>query len=269
MSRGFRRIATLVAALGFIGVTAVPAGANHAWGTYHWSRSSFPFTVTLGDNLSPEWTAYLATAANDWGITDGICNNILNPVRCEVVAGAAKGRPCKPALGRVEVCNARYGNRGWLGIAGIYVNGDHIVRAYVKLNDYYFSTPFYDTPAWRQTVVSQEVGHAFGLAHQDEDFNNADLVDGCNRGSCMDYSADPANNTTPNQHDYDQLATIYDHFDGSAAPALAQEALEHQVDEEDPSAWGQAMSFDRGRGVVYERVLGGGAKLVTFVIWAE
>ena len=27
----------------------------------------------------------------------------------------------------------------------------------------------------------------------------------------MDYSADPSNNTAPNQHDYDQLQTIYAH----------------------------------------------------------
>ncbi len=268
MSRSLRRIATLVAALGFIGLGAAPASASHAWANYHWSRSSFPFTVTLGDNVTSEWTSYLATAAADWGITDGICNNILNPVRCEVVSGAAHVRPCKPALGRVEVCNARYGNRGWLGLAGIYVQGDHIVRALVKLNDYYFVLPQYDTPAWRGFVMAQEIGHVFGLAHQDEDFNNADLLDACGRGSCMDYSADPSNNTSPNQHDYDQLATIYSHFDG-AAPAVAQEAIEHAVDEEDPSAWGQATRFDRGRGVVYERALGGGAKLVTFVIWAE
>ena len=57
------------------------------------------------------------------------------------------------------------------------------------------------------------------FTHQDENFNNADLLNGCGPGSCMDYSKDPRNNTTPNQHDHDKLVTIYSHLDG-AAPQL-------------------------------------------------
>ncbi len=267
MPSAVRRLIPLLVLVASAGLVVAPASANHAWGNYHWARSQFPFTVTVGDNLAPPWAPYLARAASDWGLTDGVCNNVLNPVRVAVVPGGAKSRACKPATGRVEVCNARYGNRGWLGLAGIYVRGDHIVRAYMKLNDYYFALPQYDSPAWRQYVASQELGHTFGLAHQDEDFNNADLLDACGRGSCMDYSADPANNTAPNQHDYDELATIYGgHFD---APAPAAIAVEDEFDVEDPNNWGQALRFDRGRGVVYERALSNGGKLVTFVIWAE
>lgn len=32
------------------------------------------------------------------------------------------------------------------------------------------------------------------------------------QGTCMDYSQSP-NSTAPNQHDYDELATIYQHLD--------------------------------------------------------
>src|SRR5206468_668455 len=105
---------------------------------------------------------------------------------------------------------------------------------------------------------------------RDEDFNNADLLDVCNRGSCMDYSSDPTNNTTPNQHDYDELVIIYgSHLDGAALIARSNPADEG-VDLEDPSAWGQAKRVDsKGRGIEFERQLAGGGKLVTFVLWAE
>ena len=53
------------------------------------------------------------------------------------------------------------------------------------MNDSYFNTAKYNTPAWRRLVMCQEVTHDFGLDHQDEIFNNANL------GSCMDYTNDP------------------------------------------------------------------------------
>jgi hypothetical protein len=252
--------------VGLIG--AGPANANHSWNGYHWSRSSNPFTLTYGSNLTSNWGPYLSTAMGQWSLTSGSCNNSSNPVRCTVGAGSSSSRNCRPADGKIEVCNASYGNNGWLGIAGIWVSGVHITRGYVKVNDYYFNTSTYNTPAWRQFVMSQECGHILGLTHQDENFNNADLLDACGRGSCMDYSADPSNNTTPNQHDYDELVTIYSHSDGGAA--LASTPADDMADVDNPSAWGQAVRFDeKGRGIVYERSLPNGVKLVNFVIWAD
>jgi len=86
----------------------------------------------------------------------------------------------------VEVCNAAYGTNGWLGVAQIWVSRRHIVQGTTKVNDTYFSTGKYNTPAWRQMVMCQEVGHTFGLVHQDENFNNTNL------GTCMDYTNDRA-----------------------------------------------------------------------------
>jgi hypothetical protein len=40
--------------------------------------------------------------------------------------------------------------------------------------------------------MCQEVGHTFGLDHQDENFNNTNL------GTCMDYTNDPSTNQHPN-----------------------------------------------------------------------
>ena len=78
-----------------------------------------------------------------------------------------------------------------------------------------FNTPTYNTPAWRQMVTCQEIGHTFGLDHQDENFNNPNL------GTCMDYTSNPSTNMHPNQHDYDQLVTIYSHLDSTTTVGMS------------------------------------------------
>ena len=267
MSRTLGRLCTLAAVLANF-ITAGTANATHSWNGYHWARSANPFTVTFGNNLTPDWSPYLVTGAADWGVTSGRCNNPSNPVRGAVAAGGASSRNCRPPTGRVEVCNASYGNNGWLGIATIWVSGSHITKVSVKVNDYYMNSPPYNTTAWHSAVMDQEMGHTLGLAHQDENFNNADLLDACGRGSCMDYSADPSNNTTPNQHDYDELVIIYSHLDGAAAVS-SPTASEAAGDLDSPNGWGRAVSYANGRPVVFEQDLGGGNKMVTYVLWAQ
>lgn len=201
-----------LATLGFIATTAlivtVTYGtivlADHAWGNYHWERSSNPVELTLGDNFKTSaWDSAYHMAVSDWNQSAVLS---LTPV-----AGGTSPRRCKPANGKIEVCADTYGSNGWLGLAGISVTGDHIVKAYAKMNDTYFCPGCsYDTPAWRALVMCQEIGHDFGLGHQDEAFNNPNL------DTCMDYTNNPASNQHPNQHDYEQLATIYAHLDGSS-----------------------------------------------------
>jgi hypothetical protein len=139
----------------------------------------------------------------------------------------------------------------------------------VKLNDTYFNTATYNSPAWRNLVMCQEVGHTFGLDHQDEDFNNANL------GTCMDYTSDPEPNQHPNAHDYEELDIIYSHFDGTTT--VGQTAFTGQmppamndIDFEAPAQWGRLVrSSHGGRTAVYELDFGGGHKVFTFVIWAD
>ncbi len=234
--------------------------ASHSWGNYHWARTSNPFTLKLGDNLTSSWDSYLATTSADWSVS-----RVLDTV---IVAGEAKGKNCRPTSGRAEVCNARYGNNGWLGIAQIWVSGSHITQGSVRVNDTYFSTSTYNTPAWRNLVMCQEVGHIFGLDHQDENFNNAPL------GTCMDYSNDPNPNQHPNSHDYDQLETIYAHLDSfttvdSAATANMPPAM-GQIDFDSPGQWGRLVKGSRERGTsIYELDFGGGHKVFTFVTWTR
>ena len=251
-----RRIA-LGAALALpIAALAVPAMATHSWGGYHWARTANPFTLKLGDNVDANWDSYLATTSSDW-----TASAVLNTV---IVPGSTSARRCAATPGMVQVCNSAYGNKGWLGIASISLTGtNHITQGTVKLNDTYFSTAQYNTPAWRNLVSCQEVGHTLGLDHQDEVFTNPNLL------TCMDYTNDPSTNQHPNAHDYEQLATIYAHLDttttisaqtGAAAPADVGDG---------PESWGRPTHFDgQGRPNVYERQDGGGRKTVTHVFWA-
>ncbi|MEO5987750.1 MAG: hypothetical protein ABIU54_00145 [Candidatus Eisenbacteria bacterium] len=279
----FRLWFAVVAVIGTTSFASSTAHANHAWGNYHWARTANPFTVKLGDNLTAIWDAYLGYSSTDWSVTSGSCNNSANPVRTTIVSGSVSNvKRCTALSGTVQVCNSSYGGNGWLGIASIWANGDHITQATVKLNDYYFNQAQYNTPAWRRLVAEQEVGHCFGLNHQDEDFNNADVLDACGRGTCMDYSNDPANQGTPNQHDYNQLVTIYNHNDSfttlaaglpfASGPGNSQgmgNSGAIDIDTENQGEWGQAIRFANGRPILFERDFGGGQKVITHVFWAE
>ncbi|WP_159053044.1 hypothetical protein [Streptomyces regalis] len=231
---------------------STPAQASHSWGGYHWARTANPFTLKLGDNLNSTWDSHLSTASSDWSKSA-----VLDTT---VVAGQSSARRCAATTGRVEVCNNTYGNNGWLGIASISITGGtHITSGTVKLNDTYFNTATYNTPAWRQLVTCQEVGHTFGLDHQDENFDNPNL------NTCMDYTNSPDSNQHPNQHDYDELATIYAHLDSTST--VDQSAAVPQVGN-DKASWGKRVAHSE-RGDTYVRNFGDGKSVVTFVIWAS
>jgi hypothetical protein len=245
------------------------AQANHSWGKYHWARQSNPFTLKVGDNVSSTWDSYLGTTSVDW-----TKSTVLNTT---VVPGTKNPTTCTPTSGRVEVCNAAYGTNGWLGVAQIWVSRRHIVQGTTKVNDTYFNTAKYNTKAWRNLVMCQEVGHTLGLDHQDEIFNNTNL------GTCMDYTNDPSglagtngplSNEHPNQHDYDQLATIYTHLDNkttvsstSAASTMPPAATQGNLNSR--AEWGRKIhESPNGKLELYERDVGGGKKMFTFVIRA-
>ncbi len=236
------------------------ARAHHAWGPYHWARTTPEFTLKLGDSVSSNWDLYLQTASGDWNQS-----SVLNTV---IVPGLNINRQktCRAVAGRAEICNAKYGNNGWLGIASIWALGDHITQGTVKMNDTYFVTQTYNKPAWKNLVLCQEVGHLFGLDHQDENFSNTPL------GTCMDYSNDPTLNQHPNAHDYEMLETIYAHLDGSTT--VAQTPLQNpQVGasvSDDPQGWGKEIRRSRdGRASLYVREFAGGERMFTHVFWAD
>jgi len=251
MPRSPRRL--FITALLAVAVSVLPSLAlgSHSWGGYHWARTSNPFNLKVGDNVNSTWDPILNTTVSDW-----TASTVLN---LEKVAGGTRAKPCKATTGRVEVCNASYGNNGWLGIAQIWITGGtHIVQGITKVNDYYFNTPTYNTTAWRNLVMCQEVGHTLGLDHQDENFNNANL------GTCMDYTSNPESNQHPNQHDYQQLATIYQHLDSTTTVGSIVNGSAAA------SGWGRLVSSSASSHTsIYRLDLGNGQVVLTHVFWAR
>jgi hypothetical protein len=191
--------------------------------------------------VNSSWDAYLAGASVDW-----TKSTVLDS---PVVAGLSTGKRCRPTNGRAEVCNASYGRNGWLGIASIWASGSHITQATVKVNDTYYNTAYYNTPIWRAMVVCQEVGHVFGLGHQDES--------GADFHTCMDNASSPdADNTHPNQHDYDMLTQIYSHTDAFTTIATA-------------SASGSGRGLRRLEDDLWVEDLGNGRKRFVHVYWVD
>jgi hypothetical protein len=239
------------------------ASAGHPWGAYHWARTSNPFTLKLVRKLTSTWHPYLNLASAAW-----TTSSTLNTTIVTGASDATSRQACATVAGRTVVCNYPYGLTGWLGLATIWLDAnDHIIQGRAQMNDSY---------SWsagnRQLVMCQEVGHTLGLGHQDEDFWNANL------GTCMDYTSlpfGPPNNLALNQHDHDQLGAIYAHLDGygtltQSSSAAAMPPGSESIDFNQPDQWGTLIqSFNDGRTEVYERDLGGGYKVVNFVIWAE
>jgi hypothetical protein len=226
--------------------------ANHSWGRYHWEGSTNPRVLDVGDNLTGTWGSHLTTAVGDW--------NQSEVIELTKRSGLAGGN-CSAVSGRIEVCNGAYGTNGWLGIAQIWASGKgHITQAVAKMNDTYFNSAPYNTSAWRQMVMCQEVAHDFGLDHQDENFNNSNL------GSCMDYTSDPSTNQHPNQHDYDQLVSIYGHLDGSSGGGKPCNPNKPgcQTNAGNAPPFSQA---SRARGDLYVDEVPGGHR-ITHVFWA-
>lgn len=262
----------IVAVLSILSVSTLAsvASATHSWGGYHWARTVNPLSVKLVDNVSTNWDTNLNTSSTDWSAFPAVLKTTVTP-------GNIDPRKCRPQLGLVEVCNSKYGNNGWLGIASIWVNGNHITQGTVKMNDTYFNTAKYNTPAWKQLVMCQEIGHTFGLNHQDEIFTNTNL------GTCMDYTNDPDgtilaqfDNQHPNAHDYDMLAAIYTHLDSftttlnSVFSTRGSSKVNDEIDTSDKEEWGEEIKKSGdGKGSMHERDLGKGEKLFTFVVWAN
>jgi len=181
---------------------SITATADHAWGTYHWARTTSSFDLKLYDSTTEDYDNYVNVAVSDWNNSTK-----LNFVKIESDTSATTRNACSAINGTVRICNDTYGATGWVGIAGIWLDSNsHITRGYTKLNDSYMGPGgSYNTPEWRQMVTCQELGHDIGLDHQDENFNNDSLF------TCMDYQVPPY--PYPNTHDYEQLETMYAHVD--------------------------------------------------------
>ena len=246
------RRATLLA-LTLSALATTPLFADHSWGGYHWSKGTGPVVLQLGDNVSGTWDSHLAASEADW---DG--SSVL-----ELSVGAGQTRPknCRPTAGRIEVCNAKYGANGWLGLAQIWLSGGHISQAVAKMNDSY---QMYETE--KRHVMCQEIGHGFGLGHTSED--------GSSQNTCMDSyqnrSESDWGSTKTNAHDMQMLDTIYGHLDSSAKQLLPPPPAIGYIDFEGRGQWGvEVFRSENGRGSTFFLDFGHGHGVLTEVYWAS
>ncbi len=259
----FPRRRSLLAVLALTAFTmfAVVAYASHSWNNYHWARTANPFTLKIGNNVTSNWITQFNTAVSDW--------NASSVMNLNAVAGTANKR-CSMVAGTVQVCNGRYGNNGWLGLASINITGGtHITQGAAKMNDTYFDTATYNNPNEKLHVMCQEIGHTFGLGHTSED--------GSSQNTCMDYFSNTGANagstlsTRPNPHDYAQLEAIYAHLDSSTTIAASTAGASGAADvSDDPNSWGQLVSQSRnGRSSTYKRGNADGSETATHVFWTQ
>lgn len=245
--------------------------ATNSWANYHWARTTAQFTLKVGDNLTTrEWKTYLQSASSDWNSPQAF-GATSTPLLTALVVGPGSKR-CSMVSGTTQVCNGKYGNNGWLGLASINISGDHITQGTAKMNDTYFATSKYNNPNEKLHVVCQEVAHTFGLDHQS--------VDGSSLNTCMDYFSNTGVNalstasTRPNLHDFDELNLIYSHVDGSTtvAPQIANVASNAMDDEitNNSETWGDYnREQSHGQSAYYERYHHDGSKSLTHVYWTE
>lgn len=261
-------------------IALTPADANHSWNGYHWARNGTNLTLRINTAIASKWDDSVGTAISDWENSTELTLNAQS--------AAVDPKKCSPIAGQVLVCNAAYGRRGWLGIASIWLErgSKHITQATTKLNDSYHDSAPYNQPAWRSLVACQEIGHDWGLDHQDETFSNVNL------GTCMDYTNAPAggvlngfnygpSNEHPNTHDYDELKAIYNHDDGYTTAVQSTNFGIRQVGRavpqappsegigDSPAEWGRAIHRDsQGRADVFVKDFASGERAVTHVFWA-
>lgn len=254
-----------VLAAGAAAIVAVPGLATHSWSSYHWERTTPQITVPVIDWTTGEWATSnrVQTAVNDWNQSI-----YIDSTRTK---GNGSNTACSIVAGEINVCNDDYGSTGWLGIASISITRGrttHIVGGVTKLNDFYFDDPnlSYNTDIWRQLVTCQEIGHDYGLGHQNEDFGS-DLTD-----SCMEYTSTPDSlDRSPDTHDYAQLELIYAHDHGggttSPGPGKGGKGKKLGASGNGPADWGQAIGFDaQGRPNRFKRSLAS-YDIITHVTW--
>ena len=220
MSVWIKRILAAAAIPAALLLTASAAQAGHQWGSYHWERDGAgPLTLSIGENHDAydvygdgtyvaNWPSIFSDVVADWeqsinggpgvGGTGGYGGAHLDTTA--VAAGA----------GDIESFNDDYGNSGWLGIASIWISrgkNKHITRGESKVNEFYITLAGYDgfdEPVEWWAVMCQEIGHTFGLGHNDEG-----SAGGTPDDTCMNTETRPLRFDIPNIHDTEMLDLMY------------------------------------------------------------
>lgn len=259
-----RRLALPTSAIA-LACAATPLLADHQWSTYAWaSDGSTPITPAVVDNTGGVWNGHVAMAVADWNASP----HINSPLEY------GNNSSCSMVTGTIQVCNDDYGATGWLGIATISLSSGTIVAGSTKLNDNYFNQDRYNNNTWRQLVTCQEIGHDYGLGHQNENFNTDETT------SCMEYTNQPEGNESPDFHDYDLLAQMYGSGSdgggggkpgkggGKGGGGKGKNRVALPAVGNTPTSWGRPTAFlPNGKPFRFEKSVGN-YKFVTHVTWA-
>jgi len=84
--------------------------------------------LTLLNALDDDWTEEFELAVADWQESDAL---VLSTERVEV------DHTCQSKDGVMVVCNANFGETGWVGINENSIVNDRIVASVSKMNEYY------------------------------------------------------------------------------------------------------------------------------------
>ena len=291
------------AAIIALSVGPAAAGTGHQWEDYRWNTDGAIGENALALDVSYKfankayWLDYYVNATSttvtgalhkwDAGTTAYQSPLALND---KGEATHTTSSACGLILDEVVVCADRYGtSQGWVGIANIEVDSSNYIQwATARLNDsYYLDAPYsatYNTDPQKQFVTCHEIGHTFGLGHLDTSFYNP------NKGSCMDYTANPAgggrskDNRHPGEVDWQVLlsTTMYGTLTsgggggkGGGKPNRLDPFQFREVGNPSPEGaangrFGRIVGYDgEGRPVEYVRELRNGNRQITFVTWAK
>eukprot|EP00934_Nitzschia_sp_Nitz4_P004064 Nitzschia sp. Nitz4//scaffold177_size45885//37495//38545//NITZ4_007212-RA/size45885-processed-gene-0.51-mRNA-1//-1//CDS//3329539076//4054//frame0 len=231
--------------------------------TNSWPTSgSGGLELVLLNALDDTWQTEFVNAVDDWE------NGDPDALTLTIQQGEVD-YSCTQVDGLQKVCNANFGETGWLGINELItatLTGE-IQSSVAKMNEYYLLNADDDE---RQYTMCHEIGHGFGLPHTDESFTNPSL------GNCMDYTNKPEENLHPDETNYQRLVSLYGTVDSrrglrrslSSTPLLSQELRDEYdaavaefssthrslMESQDNSSW--RLLREHQGGSVYTRRLG-------------
>eukprot|EP00956_Cyclotella_meneghiniana_P036415 scaffold125576_cov62-Cyclotella_meneghiniana.AAC.3 len=154
-------------------------------GTYVWREEYIQpnqggLHLMIANALDDTWQDEFYDAVADWTESPAL---ELTTERIDV------DHNCTRIEGVMVVCNANFGDTGWVGINENELWDNVIYSSVSKMNEYYLRNADY--------------GHGFGLPHTDENPYNTDM------GNCLDYTVTPDNNLYPGQVNYQKLNGMY------------------------------------------------------------
>ncbi|KAL3791765.1 hypothetical protein ACHAW5_008760 [Stephanodiscus triporus] len=161
------------------------------WDNDYIERDNGGLHLTLQNALDDTWQAEFEIAVDDWRESDALQ---LTTERVTV------DNNCNTVDGVIVVCNANFGDTGWVGINERSYRRGFIVSSVVKMNEYYLGDADF---GHRRYVMCHEIGHGLGLPHTDENPDNADL------GNCLDYTFSPDANMLPGDVNMAKLRGMY------------------------------------------------------------